>query len=362
MKKNGLLALEDGTYFWGESVGCEGYFVGEVIFNTSMTGYQEILSDPSYAHQIINFSYPLIGNVGINNEDLESARFWPGGIVVKELSKTYSYWRDAKDLQTTLIEQNIIAISGVDSRKLTRIVREKGALNACIMGGDVDLDFALAKAKLRVNPGKLDESSRISYQTSQTANTEKPFHVVVLDFGVKRSIVQNLMDSGCHLTVVSNPWCAEKVLRLQPHGVLLSNGPGDPQGYECAIEAIKTLLEAKVPLFGICLGHQLLALASNAKTAKMAHGHHGANHPIQDLSSQKVFISSQNHEYVVEETNLPSCLEVTHRSLFDGTIAGLRRKDAPAFSFQGHPEASPGPQELSILFQQFIQLMKTYHA
>ncbi|MBS0620840.1 MAG: glutamine-hydrolyzing carbamoyl-phosphate synthase small subunit [Verrucomicrobia bacterium] len=365
MKKDGLLMLEDGTLFWGKSVGAEGFFVGEVIFNTSMTGYQEILSDPSYAGQIINFTYPHIGNVGVNGHDMESLRLWPGGVVMKELSKMHSSWRATGDLQSSLKNQKIIAISGIDTRKLTHILREKGSLNACIMSGSVDPEFALIQARAFAGLSGKDLAKEVSCTTPYEWKADKtlsPLHVVVMDFGVKSSILQNLVDSGCDLTIVPAQTSAKEILKIKPHGIFLSNGPGDPAACTYAIEAIQILLEAEIPLFGICLGHQLLALASGAKTLKMENGHHGANHPIQEITSGQVFISSQNHGFVVEEKNLPSCLDITHRSLFDGTIAGLIRKDKPAFSFQGHPEASPGPHELQLLFKQFTTLMEHSHA
>lgn len=362
MKKNGLLILEDGSVFWGESVGAEGFFVGEVIFNTSMTGYQEILSDPSYAQQIISFTYPHIGNIGVNNEDQESLRIWSGGVVMKELSTTPSNWRATGDLQSSLKSQNIIAISGVDTRRLTHLLREKGSLNACIMGGAVDPDFALSQACAFSGLSHKDLAKEVSCTTSYTWKGNNPLHVVVLDLGVKHSILQNLADSGCDLTIVPAQTSIQEILKFKPDGVFLSNGPGDPSACTYAIQTLHTLLEMQIPIFGICLGHQLLALASGAQTVKMGNGHHGANHPIQELSSGKIFISSQNHGFVVEEATLPSCLEITHRSLFDGTIAGLSRTDKPAFSFQGHPEASPGPHELQILFKQFVSLMGGFDA
>lgn len=363
MKNNGLLMLEDGTPFWGESVGVEGFFVGEVIFNTSMTGYQEILSDPSYAGQIISFTCPHIGNVGVNDDDKESLRIWSGGVVMRELSKFSSNWRASGDLQSALKSQKIVAISGIDTRKLTHILRKKGSLNACVMGGDVDPELALVQA--RAFPGlknrdlTRDVACASPYEWEAESKNHQ-FKVVVLDFGVKKSILQNLIDFGCHLTVVPAHTSAKEVLALEPDGVVLSNGPGDPSACTNAIETIDVLLERGIPLFGICLGHQLLSLASGAKVFKMEHGHHGANHPIQELASGKVFISSQNHGFAVEEKSLPGCFDITHRSLFDGTIAGLKRKDKPALSFQGHPEASPGPHELQLLFQQFTNFMESH--
>jgi len=361
MKKKGLLMLEDGTLFWGESVGADGFFVGEVIFNTSMTGYQEILTDPSYAGQMISFTYPHIGNVGVNDADKESPRIWSGGVVMKELCQTPSNWRATGDLQTTFKSQNVIAISGVDTRKLTHILREKGSLKGCMMGGAVDPDFALTEARTFSGLSNKDLAKEVSCSHKWKMG-EGSKHVVVVDFGVKSSILHNLALSDCHLTIVPAQTSAEEILKLKPDGIFLSNGPGDPAACTYAIETIQSLLETEIPLFGICLGHQLLALASGAKTIKMENGHHGANHPIQELNSGKVFISSQNHGFVVEEQGLPHCLDITHRSLFDGTIAGLIRKDKPAFSFQGHPEASPGPHELQILFKQFATLMEHPYA
>jgi len=364
MKKNGLLALADGTLFWGESVGAEGCFSGEVVFNTAMTGYQEILTDPSYAGQIISFTYPHIGNIGVNEEDAESGQMWTGGVVMRELSKTSSNWRAKGDLPEALKKQGIIAISGIDTRKLTHILRSRGSQHACVMGGKADPVFALQQARSFTGLEGKDLAKEVSCAhsyawTAKNPDLQQP-HVVVLDFGVKSAILQKLHKSGCHLTIVPAQMSAEEVLKLQPDGVFLSNGPGDPAACLYAIATIRTLLEKNMPLFGICLGHQLLALASGAKTVKMENGHHGSNHPIQELSSGKVFISSQNHGFAVQDCGLPECLEVTHRSLFDGTIAGITRNDKPAFSFQGHPEASPGPHELHLLFHQFTTLMKSY--
>jgi carbamoyl-phosphate synthase small subunit len=362
MKKDGLLMLEDGTVFWGQSVGVEGFFVGEVVFNTSMTGYQEILSDPSYSQQIINFTSPHIGNVGVNDEDMESHRIWPGGVVMREFHKTPSNWRASGNLQDLLKSQNTLAISGVDSRKLTQILRKQGSLNGCIMGGKIDPDFALQQAQAFPGLNGQDLAKEVTCTAPYEMDKHNPFHVIVLDFGVKQSILKQLIFSGCRLTILPATASEEEILKLKPHGVVLSNGPGDPSACTDAIKTIQALLGKKIPLFGICLGHQLLALASGAKTIKMIHGHHGANHPIQELSSGKVFISSQNHGFVVNENSLPSCLKITHRSLVDGTIAGLVRIDAPALSFQGHPEASPGPHELQGLFKQFTILMQQPYA
>jgi carbamoyl-phosphate synthase small subunit len=362
MKKQGLLALESGELFWGESVGADGQFVGEVIFNTAMTGYQEILTDPSYAEQMICFTYPHIGNVGVNSEDQESLKIWAGGVIMKELSQGFSNWRAKGDLQQMLKQQNTVALAGIDTRKLTHLLRKKGSLNGCIMGGAVDPDFALKQAKAFSGLNGKDLAKEVTCWASHQLGSAEDFHVVVLDFGVKQAILQNLIDVGCRLTIVPAQTTASEIAQLNPHGVVLSNGPGDPAACLDAISTIQTILEMEIPLFGICLGHQLLALASGASTVKMECGHHGANHPIQELETGKVFISSQNHGFVVEKTNLPPCLEVTHTSLFDGTVAGVKRKDKPAFSFQGHPEASPGPHELKLLFNQFITLMENTYA
>jgi carbamoyl-phosphate synthase small subunit len=363
MEKNGLLALEDGTLLWGESVGAEGIFTGELVFNTAMTGYQEILTDPSYAGQIISFTYPHIGNVGVNENDQESDRIWAKGVVMRELCKWPSNWRATDDLQSLLKSQNVIALSGVDTRKLTHVLRAKGSQNACIMTGKVDPDYAIAQAR--------NFSGIKGKNMTQEVSCEEPWawedddsspHVVVLDFGIKRAILQKLIACGCRLTIVPANTAAEAILKLKPDGVFLSNGPGDPAACTEAIQTIQQLLEQAIPLFGICLGHQLLALASGGKTVKMEHGHHGANHPILEIATGKVFISSQNHGFMVDEKTLPSCLNVTHRSLFDKSVAGIARKDKPAFSFQGHPEASPGPHELLPLFDQFITLMENSYA
>ncbi|MBS0629474.1 MAG: glutamine-hydrolyzing carbamoyl-phosphate synthase small subunit [Verrucomicrobia bacterium] len=351
LANKGLLILEDGTPFWGESVGAEGFFVGEVIFHTAMTGYQEILTDPSYAGQMINFTTSHIGNVGINEEDWESDRVWPGGIIVKQLSETYSNWRASGDLRSLLRNQNVLAITGVDTRKLTHLLRERGAMRGCMMAGCVDLSFALRQAQQFevLDNWVIRASCKSLWKMGSGAK-----HAVVLDFGVKRSILDCLVQAGYHLTIVPSTTDANLIAELMPDRVVLSNGPGDPAMCGYAIETTRALLEMGIPLFGICFGHQLLALASGAKTVKMVTGHHGANHPVQELKTGKVFVSCQNHGFMVEEKGLPSCLEITHRSLFDGSIAGLRRKDKPALSFQGHPEGSPGPHELRRLFAQTV--------
>jgi carbamoyl-phosphate synthase small subunit len=363
MKKKGLLALEDGTLLWGDSVGAEGLCVGELVFNTAMTGYQEILTDPSYAGQIISFTYPHIGNVGVNDEDMESDQIWAKGVVMRELAKWTSSWRATGDLQSLLKNQNVSALSGIDTRKLTHILRSKGSQNAAIMTGEIDVDFAVAQARLFAGLEGKNMTQAVSCAIPYTRkSSDSSPHVVVLDFGIKNAILEKLAASGCHLTVLPADTTAPTILALKPEGVFLSNGPGDPAACNEAIQTIRTLLEAAIPIFGICLGHQLLALASGAKTVKMEHGHHGSNHPILEIASGKVLISSQNHGFAVDEKTLPPCLRVTHRSLFDKSVAGIARRDKPAFSFQGHPEASPGPHELEILFDQFIHLMDQKHA
>lgn len=363
MNQKGLLAIEEGSLFWGESVGVEGSFVGELIFNTAMTGYQEILTDPSYAGQIISFTYPHIGNVGVNAQDMESGQIWAKGVVMRAFCRWPSSWRASGDLQSLLKEQQVIALSGIDTRKLTRLLRAKGSLKACIMGGKADAHFALAQARAFLGmPGK-----NLAQQVSCKSAYERPSslskaHVVVLDFGVKLSILDQLSAAGCQLTVV--PWntAAAVILKLKPDGVFLSNGPGDPAACFEALHTIQCLLACQIPLFGICLGHQLLGLASGAKTYKMETGHHGSNHPVVECATGKVLISSQNHGFALDDKTLPACLTVTHTSLFDASVAGICRNDKPAFSFQGHPEASPGPHELYPLFQQFIHLMEATHA
>ena len=363
MEKDGLLALEDGTLLWGESVGAEGVFVGELVFNTAMTGYQEVLTDPSYAGQIISFTYPHIGNVGVNEDDRESDQIWAGGVVMRKLAQWPSNWRATGDLQSLLKNQNVVALSEIDTRKLTHILRTKGSLNACIMGGKVDVDFALRQAKgFSGLEGKNMTQEVASDFLSEWGVQDASLHVVVLDFGIKNAILQKLVASGCRLTVVPPNATADAILKLKPDGIFLSNGPGDPAACYGAIQTIRILLESLIPIFGICLGHQLLALASGAKTVKMEQGHHGANHPILEIATGKVWISSQNHGFAVDEKTVPPCLMVTHRSLFDKSVAGIARKDKPAFSFQGHPEASPGPHELQVLFDQFVRLMENEHA
>jgi carbamoyl-phosphate synthase small subunit len=371
-----LLALEDGSIFRGQSIGAQGITVGEVVFNTAMTGYQEILTDPSYRRQIITLTYPQIGNTGVTEEDAESDRIWAAGLVIRQTPKRVSSWRQRGSLQDYLVEQNTIAIAGVDTRRLTRVIREKGALAGCILAGpeadtEEGLNRALEQARSFAGLQGMDLAQEVSgeirpwtqtpwdlatgYGTFSPADAAKTFRVVAFDFGVKRNILRILAGKGCDLTVVPAKTTAEEVLAMKPDGIFLSNGPGDPEPCDYAITAIQSLLKTGIPIFGICLGHQLLALASGAKTMKMPHGHHGANHPVQDLKSGVVMITSQNHGFAVDENSLPENLACTHKSLFDGTVQGVNRTDVPAFGFQGHPEASP--QDCEYLFDQFIDLM-----
>ncbi len=366
-----VLALADGSLFKGHSIGAPGNTTGEVVFNTAMTGYQEILTDPSYSRQIITLTYPHIGNTGITPEDMESSQVYGSGLVVRDLSLVSSSWRAAGTLSEFLTRARVVAIAGIDTRRLTRLLREKGAQAGCIMTGE-RIDEAAAVRAARAFPGlKGMDLARVVttrqwYQWNDgSVGRESPpqlraaqrLHVAVYDYGVKRNILRLLADMGCRLTVVSATTTASEVLALQPDGVFLSNGPGDPEPCDYAINAIAELLNTGLPIFGICLGHQLLALASGARTVKMKFGHHGANHPVQDLSTGQVLITSQNHGFAVDESSLPANLIATHRSLFDGSLQGLARTDRPAFSFQGHPEASPGPHELQSMFDGFAQAM-----
>ncbi|MDX1539047.1 glutamine-hydrolyzing carbamoyl-phosphate synthase small subunit [Arsukibacterium sp.] len=376
MTKSALLVLEDGTVFHGTAIGAEGVSVGEVVFNTSMTGYQEILTDPSYAEQIVTLTYPHIGNTGTNSEDEESGQVWVKGLIIRDLPLLASNFRNQLSLSQYLTKHNILGIADIDTRKLTRILREKGAQNGCIMAGDaLDEADALQRAKGFAGLAGMDLAKEVSvkstYQWSEGSwalgeghrpAAPEQFHVVAFDYGVKHNILRMLADRGCKLTVVPAQTTAADVLALNPDGVFLSNGPGDPAPCDYAITAIKTLLEKNIPLFGICLGHQLLALASGAKTSKMKFGHHGANHPVQNLDNKKVLITAQNHGFAVDEATLPANLRATHKSLFDGSLQGIHRTDKPAFSFQGHPEASPGPHEASELFDHFIALMQQHTA
>ncbi|MFT6122143.1 MAG: carbamoyl-phosphate synthase small subunit [Oleiphilaceae bacterium] len=375
MTKPAILALEDGSIFKGISIGSDGETIGEVVFNTAMTGYQEILTDPSYAKQIVTLTYPHIGNTGVNAEDVESSKIWSAGLVIRDLPLFASSWRSEKSLDEYLKENNIVAIADIDTRRLTRILREKGAQSGCILAGDdVTEAQAIAAAKSFSGLKGVDLAKEVtctessSWTESEWSLTsgyaqqkETEFHVVAYDFGVKYNILRMLAERGCKLTVVPAQTSAKDVLAMSPDGVFLSNGPGDPEPCDYAIDAIQELLKSGIPIFGICLGHQLLALASGAKTEKMKFGHHGANHPVQCLGDQTVMITSQNHGFAVDESSLPDCLEATHKSLFDGSLQGIKRTDVPAFSFQGHPEASPGPHDVAPLFNQFVELM-TQHA
>tara|TARA_R110002049_G_scaffold68557_2_gene177677 strand:+ start:6887 stop:8017 length:1131 start_codon:yes stop_codon:yes gene_type:complete len=374
LTKPAILALEDGSIFKGISIGADGETIGEVVFNTAMTGYQEILTDPSYAKQIVTLTYPHIGNTGVNSEDIESDQIWSAGLVIRNLPLVASSWRSEKSLDEYLKENNIVAIAEIDTRRLTRILREKGAQNGCIMAGDdISEDAAIAAAKSfpglkgmdlaqEVSRKEITEWTESSWTIQAGYHTQSytDFHVVAYDFGVKHNILRMLAERRCKITVVPAKTSAEDVLAMKPDGVFLSNGPGDPEPCDYAISAITKILEEGVPVFGICLGHQLLALASGAKTLKMKFGHHGANHPVQCLESKKVMITSQNHGFAVDDTTLPECLEITHKSLFDGSLQGMKRTDIPAFSFQGHPEASPGPHDVAYLFDQFIDMMKSH--
>ncbi len=372
MSKPALLVLEDGTVFYGVSIGADGCSAGEVVFNTAMTGYQEILSDPSYARQIVTLTCPHIGNVGTNSEDDESVGVFASGLVIRDLPLLASNWRCETSLPDYLIKHNVVAIADIDTRKLTRLLRDKGAQRGCIMAGEtVDLDTAsaaiesfpglkgmdLAKEVTTAVPYQWTENTwQLENGHTQAENLTK--HVVAYDFGIKRNILRLLANRGCRVTVVPATTSAADALALNPDGVFLSNGPGDPEPCTYAIEAIKTILEQKIPVFGICLGHQLLALASGAKTEKMKFGHHGANHPVQEKATGRVMISSQNHGFAVNEASLPDNLVATFHSLFDGSLQGAARTDCPAMSFQGHPEASPGPHDVESLFDDFIVMME----
>lgn len=374
MNKPALLVLEDGTVFNGISIGAEGCSVGEVVFNTSLTGYQEILSDPSYARQIVTLTYPHIGNVGANSEDDESEQVFASGLVIRDLPLLTSSWRCRQSLPDYLRQHGVVAIADIDTRQLTRILRNKGAQRGCIMAGeDVEVNAALRAIDSFAGLKGMDLAKEVttdaSYQWTEdvwkldaghTEASNFSKHVVAYDFGIKRNILRLLANRGCRVTVVPATTPAEKVLAMHPDGVFLSNGPGDPEPCTYAIEAIKTVLEHKVPVFGICLGHQLLALASGAKTEKMKFGHHGANHPVQHKDSGRVMISSQNHGFAVSADSLSDNLRATYHSLFDGSLQGIERTDCPAFSFQGHPEASPGPHDVESLFDDFITLMNQH--
>ena len=370
-----ILVLADGTVFRGFSIGAQIHTSGEVVFNTAMTGYQEILTDPSYCRQIVTLTYPHIGNVGVNPQDTESNKVFAAGLVIRDLPIRASNFRMTQDLPGYLREQNMPAIAGIDTRKLTRILRDKGAQSGCLMGGKVDESFALQQARAFPGLAGMDLAKVVScdksYQWNQsewalgegyrTQATTK-YHVVAYDYGVKRNILRMLASRGCKLTVLPAQAPAEEALALKPDGIFLSNGPGDPEPCDYAVKAIGKLLDAGVPTFGICLGHQLLGLASGARTVKMKFGHHGANHPVQDLDSGRVMITSQNHGFAVDAKTLPANVKVTHVSLFDGSLQGFARTDKPAFCFQGHPEASPGPHDVDYLFDRFIRLMEQHKA
>lgn len=371
-----VLALEDGSIFRGRAIGAHGLSSGEVVFNTSMTGYQEILTDPSYARQIVTLTYPHIGNTGTTDEDNESDNVWASGLVIRDLSKIASNWRNQQTLEEFLRARNVVAIADIDTRRLTRLLRDKGPLNGCLLTGKALEEFGEARAleEARKFPGLkgMDLAKEVSVKQAyewnegewqwgaghRSATHDKPFHVVAYDFGVKRNILRMLADRNCRVTVVPAQTPADVVMAMNPDGVFLSNGPGDPAPCDYAIAATRQFLEADLPVFGICLGCQILALACGANTVKMRLGHHGANHPVQRISDGTVSITSQNHGFAVDEASLPANLKATHRSLFDGTLQGIERTDKPAFAFQGHPEASPGPHDITSLFDHFTDLMK----
>ena len=370
-----VLVLADGAVFKGISIGADGHTVGEVVFNTAMTGYQEILTDPSYKGQIVTLTYPHIGNTGTNTEDVESDKCYAAGLIIRDLPTLASNWRMQETLPAYLQRNNVVSIASIDTRRLTRLIREKGAQNGCILVGSHDaaaIATALGHAKTTPSMAGLDLAKVVSCEKpyswnattwalgagyGQIENTK--FHVVAYDYGVKHNILRMLAERGCRITVLPAEATAQAAIALKPDGVFLSNGPGDPEPCDYAIAAIADIINKDIPVFGICLGHQLLALASGAKTVKMKFGHHGANHPVQDLATKKVYITSQNHGFAVDETTLPGNLWVTHKSLFDGTCQGIERTDKQAFSFQGHPEASPGPHEVGYLFDRFVKMMET---
>ena len=371
-----VLVLADGTVFRGISIGALGHTVGEVVFNTAMSGYQEILTDPSYTKQIVTLTYPHIGNTGINPEDVESNKVYAAGLIIRDLPLLESNFRSTQSLSEYLVANNVVAIADIDTRKLTRLLREKGAQAGCIMAADnVDSAKALELAKSFPGLTGMDLAKEVSCKTAYEFTdgewalgkgfvkpAKAPFHVVAFDYGVKQNILRMLVSRGCKVTVLPAQATAEEALSYKPDGIFLSNGPGDPEPCDYAIKAIKALVDSGIPTFGICLGHQLLALASGAKTMKMKFGHHGANHPVQDVETKRVYITSQNHGFAADRASLPANIKITHVSLFDGSLQGIARTDKPAFSFQGHPEASPGPTEMSYLFDQFISLMQKKEA
>lgn len=377
MSRRALLALEDGSLFYGISIGHPSQSIGEVVFNTAMTGYQEILSDPSYAQQMVTLTYPHIGNTGITSEDQEADQVFATGLIIRDLPLVESNWRSEMNLSTYLNENGISAIADIDTRRLTRILRDKGAQNGCIMVADdndeIDEATALEAAKGFAGLKGMDLAKEVTVSESyewyegtwdlehghNTPETEAEFHVVAYDFGIKKNILRMLTDRGCRMTVVPAKTTADEVLAMNPDGIFLSNGPGDPEPCTYAIEAIQSILKTNIPVFGICLGHQLLGLASGAKSEKMKFGHHGANHPVQNLDDKTVMISSQNHGFAIDESTLPDNVEATHRSLFDGSLQGIRRTDVSAYSFQGHPEASPGPHDVAGVFDPFIEAMRS---
>jgi carbamoyl-phosphate synthase small subunit len=375
LSSDALLALEDGSLFYGTSIGIDGEAIGEVVFNTAITGYQEIITDPSYYKQIVTLTHPHIGNVGTNPEDEESTGVFISGLVIRDLPLVVSNWRATENLSDYLKRHNIVAIAGIDTRQLTRHLRKNGAMKACVVAGwSIDSDKAIETAKTFAGLVGMDlakeVSTKESYVWNETtwdlddcikSNTDnKDFKVIAYDFGVKRNILRLLVEQGCDVTVVPAQTPAKDVLAEKPDGVFLSNGPGDPEPCDYAITAIKEIIESGIPVFGICLGHQLLSLALGAKTIKMKFGHHGANHPVQALDGGQVLITSQNHGFAVDEDSLPECLAATHRSLFDGSLQGVHHKEKPVFGFQGHPEASPGPHDLQGLFNHFSKLMKEH--
>ena len=372
MTQPAILALEDGTVFEGESVGASGLSAGEVVFNTAMTGYQEILTDTSYARQLVTLTYPHVGNTGCTGQDDEARQVWSAGLIVRDVPRRPSSWRNRQALPEWLAQRGVVAIAGIDTRKLTRILRDRGAQNGALMAGDIDADKALEAARKFPGLKGMDLAKVVSTTQSYPwregqldldrggfVAASPRFKVVAYDFGVKLNILRMLAERGCEVIVVPAQTPAADVLAMKPDGVFLSNGPGDPEPCDYAIAATREFVARKIPLFGICLGHQILALAVGGKTLKMAHCHHGANHPVQDLATSRVMITSQNHGFAIDEASLPANVRVTHRSLFDGSNQGIELADAPAFSFQGHPEASPGPRDVAPLFDRFVSAMSS---